>query len=98
MSSISKCFLSLFHTFQGFHHVYFFQLEMHGKVYEKRKSAGNETADHKAHGLYVSAKHYGIHLYRSDHIAMKENPESPSTEHSDNGEQDIFPEYILGNL
>ena len=71
---------------------------MHYHIYKHGKSKGDNAAVDKAWCLDISSEHYRIYLNGCDHIPVKEASEHCTYQDSYDGQKDIFPEYILGNL
>ena len=71
---------------------------MHYHIYKHGESKGNDPTVDKAYWLDISSKHHCIYLNGCDHIPVKEDSEYCTCQDPYKGQQDIFPEYILGNL
>ena len=71
---------------------------MHYHIYKHGESKCNDPTVDKAYWLDISSEHHRIYLNGCDHIPVKEDSEHCPCQDSYKGQQDIFPEYILGNL
>src|SRR5699024_11504691 len=88
----------LFHAFHGFYHIQLLQLEMHKDIYQHGKEESKQNAVQKTDKFNISAKHHHIHFRGKNYKTVEYKADQHTRCRSDNRQDHIFPENILGNL